>query len=787
MKISLSWIRELVDVKAGGEELAQALTRAGLEVEGRAPFGALSGVMVAEVRGKMPHPNASKLTLVDVWDGRAVTQVVCGAPNVPEPGARVVWARPGARLPSGIELQAKEVRGIVSPGMLCAEDELGFGASHAGIIVLGAEERLQPGDDLAAALGLPDEIWEVNVTPNRPDCLGHLGIARELAALTGAALKMPAIAERREDDAPAAAVTVEDAEGCARYTALVVDGVTVGPSPLATRLRLAALGQRSLSNVVDATNLALQLTGQPLHAFDLDKLTERAIVVRRARAGETLRTLDGQARALAPDDVVIADATRAVAVAGVMGGADTEVTGATRRILIESAYFDPARVRRTAKRLGLHTEASHRFERGVDPDGAPWASRWCAQLVDELAGGATTPHRMLDVYPRPMAPREVALRLARTRALLGADVPDAEQERILAALGLDPVKRGESLIARVPPRRPDLTREVDLIEEIARVRGYDSIGATLPRLESVPAAPGSRTSERARDALMGLGFDEVVTYALVAPERLRAFGVENFLRIANPIREELSAMRTTLIAGLTGALERNLLRGVADVKLFEVGEVFLPTGGAMPDERRRVAGVLAGRADGWLRPGAELDLFDVKGAVEELLSALGHAADYEAGAEPWLHPGAQARVTVGDRPIGALGELHPDLARALGLEVRALVFELDLASLGPAPAQALTELPRFPAVTRDLSFFIAAHVTSRELARAIAAARDPLCAEFRVVEDYREPGKVPAGKKGMLWSFTYRAPDRTLTDAEVQALHDALRARLQQSLQIEPR
>ena len=598
---------------------------------------------------------------------------------------------------------------------------------------------------------------------------------------------MPAIAERREDDAPAAAVTVEDAEGCARYTALVVDGVTVGPSPLATRLRLAALGQRSLSNVVDATNLALQLTGQPLHAFDLDKLTERAIVVRRARAGETLRTLDGQARALAPDDVVIADATRAVAVAGVMGGADTEVTGATRRILIESAYFDPARVRRTAKRLGLHTEASHRFERGVDPDGAPWASRWCAQLVDELAGGATTPHRMLDVYPRPMAPREVALRLARTRALLGADVPDAEQERILAALGLDPVKRGESLIARVPPRRPDLTREVDLIEEIARVRGYDSIGATLPRLESVPAAPGSRTSERARDALMGLGFDEVVTYALVAPERLRAFGVENFLRIANPIREELSAMRTTLIAGLTGALERNLLRGVADVKLFEVGEVFLPTGGAMPDERRRVAGVLAGRADGWLRPGAELDLFDVKGAVEELLSALGHAADYEAGAEPWLHPGAQARVTVGDRPIGALGELHPDLARALGLEVRALVFELDLASLGPAPAQALTELPRFPAVTRDLSFFIAAHVTAREIARAIAAARDPLCAEFRVVEDYREPGKVPAGKKGMLWSFTYRAPDRTLTDAEVQALHDALRARLQQSLQIEPR
>ncbi|HZS41739.1 MAG TPA: phenylalanine--tRNA ligase subunit beta [Polyangia bacterium] len=791
MKISLNWLKQLVATPLDGAELARRLTAAGLEVEARSPFGALSGVIVAEVRGKMPHPNAAKLTLVDVFDGRETTQVVCGAPNVPEPGARVLWARPGARLPSGAVLQPKEVRGIVSPGMLCAEDELGFGTSHEGIIVLRAPrfDGLEIGDDLAARLGLPDEIWEVNVTPNRPDCLGHAGIAREIAALTGAKLELPAI-DAHETNAPASAqIVVEDAEGCPRYTALVLENVKVEPSPLAIRVRLASLGQRALSNVVDATNLVLHETGQPLHAFDLDRLAARTIVVRRARAGEKLTTLDGQERALGPDDVVIADAEHAVAVAGVMGGASSEVTATTTRVLLESAYFAPARVRRTAKRLGLHTEASHRFERGVDPEGAPRASRSCAALLRQFAGARVT-GALIDVYPKPLEPRAVELRLGRTRALLGADVPAAEQERILGALGLDPVKRGESLIARVPPRRPDLTREVDLIEEIARVRGYDSIGATLPRLESVPAAPGTRLAERARDALMGAGFDEVVTYAFVAPERLRAFGFENFLRLANPIREELSAMRTTLIAGLTSALERNLLRGVADLKLFEVGEVFLPTTpGAQPDERRRVAGVLAGHADGWLRPGAELDLFDAKGAVEELLAALGHTSDvdYQAGREPWLHPGAQARVQVGDRDVGVLGELHPDVARALGLETRVLAFEIDLASLGAPPPVVVAEPPRFPAVTRDLSFFIAANVTAREIAHAIRAARDPLCADFRVVEDYREPGKVPAGAKGMLWSFTYRAPDRTLTDAEVQALHEALRARLQQSLRIEPR
>jgi phenylalanyl-tRNA synthetase beta chain len=786
MKISLNWLREMVDAELDGDEVSRRLTMSGLEVEGRAPFAPLRGVIAAEVRGKRPHPNSNKLTLVDVFDGRDVTQVVCGAQNVPESDARaiVLWAGPGAKLPSGLELAPKEVRGIVSPGMLCAEDELGFGSSHEGIVILSAKDGLEPGDDLAQKLGLPDEILELNVTPNRPDCLGHLGVARELCALLGAKLKPLAPRATAPESGTGPKVELIDREGCPRYSALALDDLRIGPSPLAVRLRLQSLGVRALSNVVDATNLVLLELGQPLHAFDRDKLARGTIVVRRAREGERMHTLDDQERAFVADDLLICDPEKAVAVAGVMGGATSEVSSSTTRVLLESAYFQPARIRRTARRLGLHTEASHRFERGVDPNAVTDAARRCAQLMIDLAG-ARIVGPMTDVYPEPMRPVALSLRPARTRALLGVDIPTEEQARILGGLGLT-VTAGDPLQVTVPTARPDLTREVDLIEEIARVYGYDRIPSRVPNLTAAPGPSGDRLGETLRDALRGLGLDEVVTYAFVSPTGLQQLLPElEPLRIQNPLREEQSAMRTTLLLGLLNALQRNVARGQTDVRIFELGEVFhARKPGELPEERRRVAAVLAGQASGWLRPEGPLDVFDVKGVVEELLLSVGHRGSFEPGRERHLHPGVQATVTIGGRPVGWLGEVHPELVRKLGVEARPFAFEIDLGLLGEAAWPTLTELPRYPAVTRDLSFFVDEGRTAGEIRKMFDQLRDPLCVDVQVLEDYREAGKVPPGHKGMLWSFTYRAPDRTLTDTEVQTAHTRLVERFQAAVPV---
>jgi phenylalanyl-tRNA synthetase beta chain len=828
VKVSLNWLRELVDLDGlDGAEVARALTRAGVEVEARTRFGDFAGVVVAEVRGKRPHPGAAKLTLVDVWDGATVTQVVCGAPNVPEAGALVLWARPGARLPDGTVLAPKEVRGVVSPGMLCAEDELGLGESHEGIIVLQKSDGLSAGEDAAAALGLPDEIFELSLTPNRPDCLGHLGVAREVGALTGRSLKprpRRATAERQRVDgaaSPDGRVVIEDPAGCPRYTALVLDGVTIAPSPIRVRLRLQALGVRAISNVVDVTNLVMLETGQPIHAFDLDRLAGGRIIVRSAKAGERQKTLDDVERVHAVGDVLICDGNSVpCGIGGVMGGGDSEVRPETKRLLVEAAAFDPTRVRRTAKRLGLHTEAAHRFERGVDPNAPPDASLRCAALVEELAGGRVA-GPLVDVVARPevLAPRTIRLRPERTQALLvgfdrialdgkaieptlgGALAPEA-QRRALEALGLSVRGAdGSALEVTVPTFRPDLTREVDLVEEIARLVGYDPIPSTLPPLVAAPRPPEARTrlTEAIRRALVGVGLDETLTYAFVAPQAIAALGLADGDRrsrpraLANPLREELSVLRTALLPGLVGALGRNLSRGVTDVRLFELATVFLPRDGGeapqAPEERTHVAGVLAGTRDGWLRPeGAPpVDFYDMKGVVEELAAAVGWSLRFEPAREPYLHPGLQATIVVDGERRGVVGELHPAYRERSGIETVAFAFELELAGLAARPTTKTEPLPRFPAAMRDLSFFVDAAVPADAVRATLVAAGEPLLTDVRVVEDYREAGRVPDGKKGMLWSFTFRSPERTLTDAEVDAAHARLRDRLVSALGIAPR
>jgi phenylalanyl-tRNA synthetase beta chain len=804
MRASLNWLSELCGgARLSAREVSARLTMAGLEIEGTMPQADFSGVVVAAVRGSRPHPDAAKLTLVDVWAGSGeVTQVVCGAPNVPQPGGLVAWARPGARLPKEgggvLEIAARPVRGVVSPGMLCAEDELGVGTSHEGILIFSAGDGLKPGDDLREKLGPADVILEVNVTPNRPDCLGHVGIAREIAAAGLGALTLP-----RHPSPPASGssvpVEIRDPAACPRYTALMLDQVKVGASPLWLRLRLSSLGVRAISNVVDATNLAMLETGQPLHAFDLDKLTAGKIVVRDQLGGQILKTLDGEDRRLEPADVVICDdEERPVALAGVMGGADSEVSVSTTRVLLECAHFDPARIRRTAKRIGLHSEASHRFERGTDPNGLANASLRCAAMI----AGAKLAGPMTDVYPRPTAPRHVTLRPERTRALIGPSAPAAdEQAELLSRIGLRVERAEVALAVTVPTFRPDLTREVDLIEEVVRLYGYDRIAPTVPTLRAAPGGSGDTVGELARAALAAAGFDETISYAFVPPAGLQTFGFTDGrahpLKIDNPLREEHSALRTTLLHGLLSALKRNQDRGQTDVRLFEIGQIFLPRADdatadelppqQLPIERRLVSGVLGGQIGGWLEGTRDVDFFDLKGAVAALLSAFGHELDVGAANAPWLHPGVQAEARVRDRTVGLFGEMHPDVRRRMGLSARVFAFELDVAAIGVPERVLFQPLPRFPQVARDLSFFIDVDVEAAEIREAIDALRDPLCVEVRVLEDYRETGRVPEGKKGMLWSFVYRAADRTLTDVEVKPLHEGLVTRLAARLDFERR
>jgi phenylalanyl-tRNA synthetase beta chain len=841
MKVSWNWLRELVKLDDGvsAEDAAARLSSAGVAVDAVTAVGSgISGVIVAEIRGKRPHPNAAKLTLVDVFDGKEVTQVVCGAPNVPEPGApgrspRVAWARPGAKLPSGIELGVREVRGIPSPGMLCAEDELGLSTDHAGIILLRPEDGLEIGSDFASGVGLPDFIFELDITPNRPDLLGHVGVARELGALyamSGARLTLPApdLLPHLATDAAESAVeiVVEDGVACPRYLGHVLTGLTVAPSPIKLRLLLSRLGARPLSNLVDATNLALFAFGQPLHAFDLERLGGRKVVVRRARANETMTTLDGATRALGPSDLVIADAEAAMAIAGVMGGQDSEVRATTKSVFLESAYFDPITIRRTARRLKMHTEASHRFERGVDPNsGLDQATRYCLSLLCSLGGGRLL-RGCVDVYSNMIRPKVVTLRPSRTTQILGTEVPAPVQAEKLNALGLAVDPQGQStsaLSVTVPTFRPDLTREIDLIEEIGRLVGYGSVAPRVPALHMAPPPADSAdtrrrlNAERARDLCVSLGFNEVQLFSMTGPEKLRsvvAFADPQAaflspLLLENPLREELSALRTQLLPGLLEALAQNQNRGLSAVRLFEVGEVYLPRPSHdLPDERTRVAGVLCGHRPYFLKagPGDALDFYDARGIVEELLSGLGyklaHAPGGPAQSEgcqvilraqqgseaPWHHPGVGAVIvsTVNGRIVGDFGEIHPTLREQLQLEGAVYGFEIEIPSQ-PRRAPKYEAPSRYPAVARDLSFFIDEETPAGAICAAIQGAGEPLLHGISVLEDYREAGRVPTGKKGLLFGLVYRSDEGTLTDERVQKAHEGVLSHLQKTLPIQLR
>ena len=788
MKVSVEWLSEFVSPLPAPEELARRLTRAGLEVEGmERPAEALRGVVVARITAAAPHPGAEKLTVAQVEAGGERLQIVCGAKNF-QVGDLVPLATVGTTIPGGPTIQRASLRGVESHGMLCSGRELGLSDDASGLLIL--PEDLVPGTPLASALGLEDTVLEVNVTPNRGDALSHLGVGREAAAVLRVPLqrKLRVPAESGAPVSDAIRIEIADPVGCPRFTARVLESVRIGPSPAWLRRRLERCGVRSISNVVDVTNYVMLELGQPMHAFDLDRIQGGLLRVRRAREGEPLITLDGKQRTLVADDLVIEDVRGAQSLAGTMGGADTEVGEKTTRVLLEAANWDPGTIRRMARRHQLHSEASHRFERGVDRSVLPEVLDHAAALMAELSGASVRRGR-IDVYPRPAEPRTVALGPDDVEGLLGAPVLEEEVRAILSSLGFVAESGGRW---RVPGWRSDVERPEDLVEEVARVRGYEHIPSFLP------ASSGSLTPEpawveverRIRGALSGAGFDEVVNYSFVDPDVLpwvTPRAVEKLgtsvgaVTLRNPLTPQQAVMRTTLLASLLPNVAYNLRHQPESLRLYEIGRAYLrdPHGGKdlrpVAEERLHVGGVLWGRGD---------DFADAKGAVEAILSAL--SADELtcrlARVAPF-HPRATAEARVGEVVLGWIGEVHPLVAEHLELPRGVFAFELEFAALEKVArlSPQFRPLPRYPAVLRDLAVVVPVSMEAAEVRAVIREVGQPLVEDAALFDVYTG-APLPDGQKNLAFALTYRSEERTLRDDEVQEAHRRIVEEVQRRL-----
>ncbi len=792
MRISLRWLNDYVQINLPPEELAHRLSMAGLEVEAIEKLGDFwDSIRVGRVVRLEKHPNADRLWLATVDLGDRQETVVTGAPNLRE-GVKVPFAPVGAKLidPAQgklVELRAARIRGIESRGMVCSEAELGISDDHSGIMILPDDAPV--GAPLREYLG--DVVLDAKPSPNRPDWFSLLGIAREVGALTGQPVTEPP-AEYAEAGPPVGAlvqVEIADPDLCLRYCATVITGLKIGPSPEWLQRRLRAAGMRPINNVVDVTNYVMLEWGQPLHAFDLDRVIGRRIIVRRARPGERLVTLDGQDRALPPDALVIADAERAIGLAGIMGGANSEVSETTTAIVLESANFHPTNIRRTATALGLRTEASIRFERAIRPELTVPAARRATALILELAGGQAA-QGMVDLYPGQKPETEVTVTAAQIKRLLGTDIPGPEVHRVLGLLGCR-VEEPEPGVYRVRPPfwRSDLNIREDIIEELARIIGYDNMPTTMPAgpLPEPIFDPRRDLEEAVRDILVGCGLQEVLTYSLVSKTLLDLFdrnGAPEPLRLVNPMSAEQEYLRTSLRPSLVNTLATNRRRGeVGPVKIFEIGRVYWARPDDLPLELKRVVGVLSGPAGPrvWNRPERELDFYDAKGVLETLFWRLGVDVRFEPGTDPDLHPGKTAVCLVGNARVGVVGELHPRLIDAFELRERPQLFEIDFERLAELPrnSRAYRPVPRYPAVEQDIALVVAETVPAGRLVDIVQGT--PYLERVDVFDVYTGPPLSP-GEKSVGLGLVFRAPDRTLTEAEVRQLVERLVRRLERAV-----
>ena len=810
MKASLKWLGEYVDVPADTKALCDRLDLTGTGVEGVEQLGdSFANVVTAQVASKERHPDSDHMwvCMVDVGERNVgedgapePLQIVCGAQNF-DAGDHIVCALVGAELPGGVKIKKSKLRGQVSNGMNCSERELGLGSDHDGIMILPEDAPI--GVPFAEYAGLGDTVLDLEITPNRPDCLSMVGLAREVGAMYQVPVSYPLEADARKLEAvtagsPAAeAVTVDiaDAERCHRYNARIIENVKVGPSPAWLAERVTAAGARSINNVVDVTNYILFLYGQPLHAFDYDQVKGADglahVIVRAAEDGERFTTLDGTERVLTSDMTVIATPERAIALAGVMGGLDSEVTDGTTTVLLETAAFSRAHTSRTSRNLGLISEASMRYERGVDDNPIEDISEAAAALLAEVSGGTVRPGAV-DAYPVRTEPVSLRFRIGRFNAMMGADIPAGFIRDILGRIGCE--VRGtddDDVLAVVAPTfRPDLEREIDLYEEVLRLWGMDRIESTLPggRERVGVRRPAEHVRAKLDATLRAAGLNETMTYSFGEPSDVERLGMAAGalgmpVELLNPLNADQSIMRQSILPGLLRSVAYNQAHGVRNVQLYEVGTVFSTAEGRKkPKERAKACGVMAGAmADGaWNRAAVAFDFFDGKGVLESVARELAlpkvRFKALEPDEAPQLQPGRAAEMLAGGAVIGWVGEVHPLACQAFGAEPPVVAFELDLAALEKAacPARPYVDVPTFPAVAVDQAFVVDEGVTHEKMSQVMRSAGGKLLEDARLFDVYRDDERVGAGKKSMAYALTYRAPDRTLTGDEVEKAHERL-------------
>jgi phenylalanyl-tRNA synthetase beta chain len=798
MKVSLSWLKDYVPIEMDPSDLAEALTMVGLEIESVSDrYGYLDTVFVGRIEEIAPHPNADKLQLCQVDTGQEKVSVVCGAPNA-KTGMLSPIALPGTEFPEGFVLQKSVIRGQASEGMLCSEGELGLGEDRSGIMAL--TPSLSVGDKLTSALALSDTVFEIEITPNRPDCLSVIGIAREIAAIQKVGLTYPDfnLADKGNTISERTSIKIEAPDHCPRYVARLLEDIKIKPSPFWMQDRLLSIGQRPINNIVDVTNFILMETGQPLHAFDFDYLAENRIVVRTASKGERFVTLDQKERTLNPEMLMICDGQKAVAVGGVMGGLNSEIKDSTTRVLLESAYFNPVSIRRTSKRLGLGTDASHRFERGVDPAGQIAAANRAAKLMVELGGGRLI-SGLIDEHPKPQSVKSLKLSVKNTNRLLGTRVQPNEIAHLLKSIEFTVEKKGskkdEDFLTVTPPSfRVDISRPEDLMEEVARLSGYNNIPTTFPVM---PATGRSFHKEidvrnRIRRLMTGFGFRETTTYSFMhqqSADRLRLKPADprrQRVDILNPLTEDQAAMRTSLVPGFLETVHYNFSQQIKNLKIFEIGKIFINENPRhLPSEPEMLAGLWTGTRyeASWHDQAADCDFYDIKGVVEGLLNALQidgiqftRLPENECA---YTRTGYTAQILSNDIPLGLVGEIHPEVLENYDLKQPAFLFELNFDHLIPLIKDTIQSkpIPKFPAIFRDITIIVNNDIETQKIIDEGHNQAEALVENFNLLNVF-ESKPIAEGKKSVSLRVTYRSPYKTLQDEEVTPIHQSIADRL---------